>query len=359
MDRTVPPTTTLVPGALPGAAVASQRVTTVTITGWDPATRAVTFTGPSGANYTRRLLDTTDATVIAGLKVGDRVDVTRTEALQLAVLPPTQTQVVATPAEFENRYTISFMWGVDNQFSGKLIQPATGQTASGLPINLGETTFDDVYGRLTNFKFGFGYRTTPRSEAVFNFVISRNSADPVNIGTVGAANVPLNVEFSDLDYWGVEGGQRFYFARTRFTPYVGYLVGINRYDDVTGIFEGVPLELTPGLAEQDGKFFEKSWAASLGPTGGVLDRPRSLRDHGGDPATLHGWTVGCRLARRGGLARHQQRELALVVAGADRRQDSVLIPPITRRGNRICDAAPRVPDYNDRDVLPPFTTPLA
>ena len=28
--------------------------------------------------------------------------------------------------------------------------------------------------------------------------------------------------------------------------------------------------LTPGLAAQDGKFFEKSWALSLGPTGGVL-----------------------------------------------------------------------------------------
>jgi hypothetical protein len=30
------------------------------------------------------------------------------------------------------------------------------------------------------------------------------------------------------------------------------------------------LNLTPGLAEQDGKFFEKSWAFSLGPTGGLL-----------------------------------------------------------------------------------------
>ena len=47
------------PGALPGATVASQRVATVTITGWDPATRVVTFTGPAGVTYTRRLLDTT------------------------------------------------------------------------------------------------------------------------------------------------------------------------------------------------------------------------------------------------------------------------------------------------------------
>ncbi len=28
--------------------------------------------------------------------------------------------------------------------------------------------------------------------------------------------------------------------------------------------------MTPGLTAQDGKFFEKSWALSLGPTGGFL-----------------------------------------------------------------------------------------
>ena len=32
----------------------------------------------------------------------------------------------------------------------------------------------------------------------------------------------------------------------------------------------MPPSVTPGLAEQDGKFFEKSWAFSIGPTGGVL-----------------------------------------------------------------------------------------
>ena len=71
-------------------------------------------------------------------------------------------------------------------------------------------------------------------------------------------------------YWGVEGGQRWFFARTRFTPFVGYLVGVNRHQDIRGTFVGVPPNLTPGLAEQDGKFFEKSWAFSLGPTGGLL-----------------------------------------------------------------------------------------
>jgi hypothetical protein len=139
-----------------------------------------------------------------------------------------------------------------------------------VPINLGETSYDDVYGRVSLFKVGVGYRTSPRSDVVVNFVISRSGSETVNIGTVGASGVPLFVNFDDYNYWGFEGGQRFYFTRVRFTPYVGYLLGVNRYDDIRGNFVNVPPELTPGLVAQDGKFFEKSWAFSAGPTGGVL-----------------------------------------------------------------------------------------
>ena len=81
VDQTIEPTTTATPGALPGATRTKQRVTTVTITGWDPVNKVVTFTGPNGTAYSRRLLDTTDPKIVAGLKVGDRVDVTRTEAV--------------------------------------------------------------------------------------------------------------------------------------------------------------------------------------------------------------------------------------------------------------------------------------
>ena len=88
VDRTMEPTTVGTPGALPGATRTRQRVTTVTITGWDPATKVVSFTGPNGTAYTRGLLDTTDPKIVDGLKVGDRVDVTRTEAVTVAVQSP-------------------------------------------------------------------------------------------------------------------------------------------------------------------------------------------------------------------------------------------------------------------------------
>ena len=191
VDRIEPPIATPTPGALPGATVAPQRVTTVTITGWDPATRVVTFTGPAGASYSRRLVETTDANLMTGLKVGDRVDVTRTEAVRFAVDAPAAQAAAAE--DFRNRLTISVLFGWDNQFSGKMIKEATGQTTGGAPINLDETTFDEVYGRMGMFKIGVGYRTTPRTEAVFNFVgpavMRRRQSTP--IGTVGTRSRSL------------------------------------------------------------------------------------------------------------------------------------------------------------------------
>ncbi len=155
-----------------------------------------------------------------------------------------------------------------------MIKEATGRTTGGVPINLEETTYDEVYGRIGMFKIGVGYRTTPRAEAVVNFVWSSSSSEEagVPIGTVGtnSAAIPITVNFTSFKYWGLEVGQRWFFARTRFTPFVGYLVGANRHQDIRGTFVNVPPDLTPGLAAQDGKFFEKSWAISLGPTGGVL-----------------------------------------------------------------------------------------
>ena len=328
VDRTVDRTTTAAPGDLPAATRSSQRVQTVTLTSWDPATRVLTFTTPSGASYQRHLIDTTEANIIAGIKVGDRVDVTRTEAASVSVEPGKAAAAAPAPVvadDLRHRLTFFALWGVDNSFSGNMIKESTGTTTTGAPISLTQTTFDDVYGRIALFKLGVGYRTTPRTEATVNFLISRSSAQSVTIGTAGPNSVPLHVQFTDYNYWGIEGGQRFFFTRVRFTPYVGYLVGVNRNGDIRGTFVDAPPGATlPGLAAQDGKFFEKSWAFSVGPTAGLLIRTRARRSVRRNTDALHGRTVGRRLARRGGSKGHQCREWALVASGHFRRQISVL-----------------------------------
>jgi len=152
-----------------------------------------------------------------------------------------------------------------------VIKATDGATTGGVPVNMQDVGYDDVFGEINVLKFGIGWRTTPRSEGIFNFTFGKSGADLVQIGTAGsAATVPLNVQFSDYKYWGIEGGQRFYFTRARFTPYVGYLIGANRYQEITANFVNVPAGALPGLAAQDGAFFDKSWALSLGPTVGFL-----------------------------------------------------------------------------------------
>jgi hypothetical protein len=254
------------------------RVAPVTIAAVNPAARTVTFNGPRG-RYTRTVADNFDPNVFRSLTVGARVNLayfeyvqsmTRTASAPVsAVAPP-----VPPPATTSNRFTVYTLYGVDNSFTGKMIEAATGRTTTGVPINLDETSFDDVYGRLGLLTIGVGYRMSPRMEAVASFVYSNSSAnfEPTQIGTAGTSpQVPLKVSFTNYRYVGVEVGQRFFFApHARVTPFAGWLVGLNRNQDIRGTFVGVPANVTPGLAAQDGKFFERSWAFSVGPRGGVL-----------------------------------------------------------------------------------------
>jgi len=267
VDTIAEPTTTRTPGTLPGATVAKQRVATVTITAWDAATGTVTFTGPKGQSYTRRVADTLDPAVRQRLQVGDRADITWTEAVRLSV---ERANVVQDDEDaLRHRFTLSVLWGPDNQFSRKVITKGSG-TLQGVPIDLDETSYDDVYGRMGLFKIGIGYRISPRSEVVGNFVISRSSSEPVTVGRAGAAGAPIVAAFDDYNYWGIEAGQRFYFARVRFTPFLGYNVGINRFDAINGDFAAPAAGFQAPIVVNDGQFFDSAWAFSFGPTGGVL-----------------------------------------------------------------------------------------
>ena len=237
------------------------RTSTVTVSAVDVGARTVTFAGSRGRSHPRRIAQQ-NAELLKTIAVGDRVDVSWVETMQF----------VAGDSEAwkRNRSTVGVWWGPDNQFSGHMIKESSGQTVGGVPINLSETTYDEVYGRMGFFKFSYTYKTSPKVEGVFNFVLSRSSSETVTIGTVSAANVPVQAKFDDYNYWGIEGGQRFFFFNVRFSPYFGYLVGINRHDDIRVEFVNVPPNLLPGYAAQDRKMFEKSWAFSAGPIGGLV-----------------------------------------------------------------------------------------
>jgi hypothetical protein len=69
----------------PGGTAAVQRTITVTITAMDPKARSVTVKGPNNYVYSRRVQD---KKIFDQLKVGDRLDMTWTNALLISAEPP-------------------------------------------------------------------------------------------------------------------------------------------------------------------------------------------------------------------------------------------------------------------------------
>ena len=65
-----------------GGTLTHQRTITATIAAIDPAKPSVTFTGPGGFKYSSRVKD---REALAKVKVGDKVDITWTEAVVLSL----------------------------------------------------------------------------------------------------------------------------------------------------------------------------------------------------------------------------------------------------------------------------------
>jgi len=75
-------TTTAGQGERPGGTASQERVMTATITDIDKNASSITFTGPNGWKYSRRVVDPTG---LEKLKVGDQVDITWDTNVTVAV----------------------------------------------------------------------------------------------------------------------------------------------------------------------------------------------------------------------------------------------------------------------------------
>ena len=274
----------------------------------------MTFTTTAGQKYTRRVSDVVDPKVLAGIKVGDRLDVTRTEATNLAVVtpaPPPQVSVTATSETLRDRLTISVLWGVDNSFSGEIAQDGNGEYL-GTPINFVDTPFDSAYGKMGLLKIGVGYRLSPRSEANFNLVFSNSTSETIEIGTVGTENAPLSVKFGDYNYWGLEGGQRFFFSRVRFTPFVGYTLGVNRFSSISADFSAPATGPQAAHRGQQLRVLRGVLGLQLQRHGRLSHRSRADRADGRIGVPLHGRPRRRTSAARNRIGPHQRRQLAVV-----------------------------------------------
>ena len=206
VDRTIQPTTVATTGSLPGATRFRQRVTTVTITGWDPCQQGRELHRTERDGLLARTAGHDRPQDRRGSQ-GGRSRRRHQDRSGDASASPNQWRSTAQPMTLRHRLTFSVLFGWDNQFSGKMIQQATGRTTGGAPINLDETTYDEVYGRIGMFKLGVGYRTSPRTEGVFNFVWSSSDASETAtpIGTVGTTPRPAQCQFHRVPVLGLRG----------------------------------------------------------------------------------------------------------------------------------------------------------
>jgi hypothetical protein len=72
-------------GAKPAGTLAAQRTMTAKVEAIDTKVPSITFTGPNGWKYSRKIQD---KNVLKQVKVGDQVDFIWTEAIQLTVASP-------------------------------------------------------------------------------------------------------------------------------------------------------------------------------------------------------------------------------------------------------------------------------
>jgi Cu/Ag efflux protein CusF len=68
-----------------GGTLGNQRTMTATVEAIDPSVPSITFTGPNGWKYSRRV---EDKAALKDVKVGDQVDFTWTEAVQVTIDAP-------------------------------------------------------------------------------------------------------------------------------------------------------------------------------------------------------------------------------------------------------------------------------
>lgn len=73
--------------AQPGGTAAKQRTITATITAIDQGVPSITFSGPNGWKYSSKVQD---KKALEGVKVGDKVDITWTEALLVSLDAPSE-----------------------------------------------------------------------------------------------------------------------------------------------------------------------------------------------------------------------------------------------------------------------------
>jgi opacity protein-like surface antigen len=175
-----------------------------------------------------------------------------------AASSPATAQVM--PAE---RWSVTVGAGTVPSISGIYHEGGTG-TVLGLPTQVGERDWSDIYGPGFTMRVGVGYALTRRAEAIGSFLYSRQDAEELSVGTV--AGLDLRSVFSQNREWGLEGGLRWHFAPDApVAPFIGVAAGARRIDVMPATFS-VP---AADVVLADTPFYAQSTVPTVGGDFGV------------------------------------------------------------------------------------------
>lgn len=133
----------------------------------------------------------------------------------------------------------------------------------GEPATIDEKSWGDTHADGFRAEGGIGWGLSDRLEAIANVNFGRADADDLEIGTV--AGLVTTATFDDYEYWGVEGGVRYYFGEGGFRPYVAVLGGFRAVSEIGAQF-GVP-QLNVVIPS---RFYNDTTVATFGTDFGVF-----------------------------------------------------------------------------------------
>jgi hypothetical protein len=187
--------------------------------------------------------------------------------MKAAVFTAALTLLVASSAAAqagEGRWSLTVGAGVVPTASGIYHEGGSG-TVLGLPTQVAERGWSDIYNNGFGLKLGVGYAVAERVDVTTTFGTRRQDARELAVGTV--AGLELRSQFSEYRDWGLEGGLRFHLV-SRDAPvnaYLGLAGGFRRIDAKPATFS-VP---EAGVVLNDVPFYDDATVGTFGSDFGL------------------------------------------------------------------------------------------
>jgi hypothetical protein len=263
-----PDVNTLNEGVTPGAVgrragtKVSERTITATIDAIDMTVPSISFKGPSGWHYSTKVRDKRALEVV---RVGDRVDITWTDAMLVSVARAASKMGSSAYAESPLEKGGGMVWaslGFQGDLGGSVNSSGVG-TVAGQRAEIDANSWGERYDAALIFRIGGAYNVTGRSQVFGAVGWEQAEADTAVAGLIGGQ--PLSLKFKDYQGWGIDGGYR-YFFNTEYVarPFVAASIGFQRVQEISVSFSS-----PTGFRADDVPMYDDSWVIQWRLGGGV------------------------------------------------------------------------------------------